>query len=425
MSLESKYSFPKEIFVFVLGRNPKLSLLEIVTYLNQLDLNFQVEEIIDSALFIKIQDKENRRKFNPFQVADKLAGTIKIGKIYLQSKEEESLDELEEELEQNNFYCEDFKKIKYAIDFYGNNIDKLFFTSFFKRIFKSMKQKAFMKNIPPHSLAISIKKGDFIDIFVCRSKKTKEYLIGRTLGVYNIKDNKKRYEKRPYIDKSIGTSVRIGRILVNLSRGGLSSVGSQNKALILDPFCGIGTIMQEALLLGITCKGLDINETRVKQCKINLKWLKNTYKISQNISYKVISGDSQTLSGIFSANEFDAIVTEPYLGPLLKTIPSPKMARKIIGDLSKLYERFFKEAEIVLKSKGKLVIIIPIFKTTANTTEKINVNFLISKTRLKIFNPYESIPADIPLNIGELKNPLVYAENWHILKRLIYILEKE
>ncbi len=56
---------------------------------------------------------------------------------------------------------------------------------------------------------------------------------------------------------------------------------------ILDPFCGSGTILQEAMLLGFkNIYGSDKDKRAIANSKENINWLKKEYKLSNSIKYK-------------------------------------------------------------------------------------------------------------------------------------------
>lgn len=406
-------------FFFVLGRNPDLSILELFSYFHSQNLEYL---ILDKKPF-KLNEKyglililQLDSYFNPKHATKTLAGTIKIGRIFIECDEKS----VEFELEKANFYLEDHKNIKYALNFYGKNIDSDFFFYFFKNTYKMMKQKAYFKKIPPHSLARSIKSGQFVDVIVFRSENTDRFFIGRTVSVYDINDEKKRYEGRPFIDKSIGLSPRMARILVNFAE-----LKSNSGFHLLDPFSGTGTILQEALLMGFNVHGLEINGERVKKSRGNLIWLENNYSINKDCSFTITLGDSRKLTKYFSTGfEVDCIVTEPELGPFLKKRPDPNIARQIVGDLVRVYQPFFKEASKILKIGGKIIIILPRFTTTSKTTEEINVKQILSKTDLKIINPIENFAEGIKSKDLPIRFPVIYKEKWHLIDRIIYFIEK-
>jgi tRNA G10 N-methylase Trm11 len=433
-------------YLFVLGRNPDLSITELVSYLKTYQIEFEVNHFYEDVLDINIESA-----FKPDNAINNLAGIIKIAIVYLEA----TFEDIFEKLEQSDFYIENDDKINYALDFYGKGFQKEAFQSFFKEKFKLYNQRAFLKNFPPHVLAKAIKDRVFIDIILLKEsnvksisstksmkyvkksaqntrknkksrkisqptrlvddkiKKNEIIIIARTIAVHDIDEEKKRYDKRPFVDESISTSTRIARMLINLA-------GVKNDQLLLDPFCGLGTVMQEALIIGIESFGSEINETRVKQCKVNLDWLKSNYAIKTK--FEVRKGDAKNVSVVYNdmLNKFDAIVSEPELGPLLKQLPDIKTASIILNNLQSIYRPLFKGAAQLLKSGGKLVIILPRIQTSTEKTKEIPYDFLISGTSLKLYNPTIGLPSSISQKI-----PLIYKEEWHKLERLIYIFEKK
>ena len=392
------------LFYFILGRNPKLSILEIVSYLNSRKLNFTVESLIEECLLINLDNR-----FKPRQAASILAGTIKIGKVHIVS----TMDDVREVIESDNFYLEDDKKINYSINAYSKKVDRAYFVNIFKRIFKSLKQKALLKNFPPHSLSKALKTSSFVDIDIIPIEGSEEGIyVGRGISAHDIFANKKRYEKRPHIDEEIGTSIRIARILVNLA-------GLKPDNDILDPFCGIGTILQESLIAGLNVTGTELEEKRVNLCKNNMNWLISNYVISG--TFKVMQCDARNIGDKLSPNNYDAIITEPELGPFLKSAPTYTMAREYIGKLATIYKPFFSNASKLIKKGGKLVIVLPRYKTAQGKSQEMNINRIINRSDFQLINPTASVNSKIDLKINI---PYVYKEKWHQLERLIYIYEK-
>src|SRR4030066_144003 len=62
----------------------------------------------------------------------------------------------------------------------------------------------------------------------------------------------------------------------------------------------------------------------------------------------------------------DAIVTEPFLGRLFNSPPTPGRAENTIKGLGKLYLGFFRVAKTVLKKEGRIAIIFPRIRSTTN-----------------------------------------------------------
>lgn len=92
------------------------------------------------------------------------------------------------------------------------------------------------------------------------------------------------------------------RLLVNLAG---------DPRLLVDPFCGTGTVLAEAALKGIEAVGLDISTEAVKGCWSNMKLF------SVDALCNVIVGD--TRKPPFRQGSFDAVSTDPPYGKLATT----------------------------------------------------------------------------------------------------------
>jgi tRNA G10 N-methylase Trm11 len=60
---------------------------------------------------------------------------------------------------------------------------------------------------------------------------------------------------------------RLAKIMLNLSH-------CKPGKIFLDPFCGVGTILQEALLIQATVVGIDANSWCIAAAQTNLEWAK-------------------------------------------------------------------------------------------------------------------------------------------------------
>ena len=103
----------------------------------------------------------------------------------------------------------------------------------------------------------------------------------RVIGVQDIDAYTRRDQARPARDAKVGMlPPKLAQVLINLC--GPLEPGSR----ILDPFCGTGVVLQEALLMGYQVYGTDINERMVEYSKKNLVWLLK----SENIHSRAASG---------------------------------------------------------------------------------------------------------------------------------------
>jgi tRNA G10 N-methylase Trm11 len=139
---------------------------------------------------------------------------------------------------------------------------------------------------------------------------------------------------------------------------------------VLDPFCGIGTIVQEGLLLGFRMVGSDINKAAIKGSEQNLEWFRNRYKIAPG-KYGLEVSDATTVAGLIekSGQKVNAVVTEGTLGPIYGKYPSPKEIESNFKDLHKLYTESFKEFTKFLPKNGRVVLCVPAYRKNRDSYE--------------------------------------------------------
>jgi tRNA (guanine10-N2)-dimethyltransferase len=144
---------------------------------------------------------------------------------------------------------------------------------------------------------------------------------------------------------------KLARLLVNLSR-------VKKNETLLDPFCGTGSILIEAAILGLKPIGIDIDAKMIKGSETNLKFYK--------LKAKLLQGNALNLSKNFKSNSIDAIVTDPPYGR--STFVGAK-------SLKSLYEGFFSSAHKILKPKKYLSLLYPHY---------INAKKMLNKRQWKI-----------------------------------------
>jgi len=102
--------------------------------------------------------------------------------------------------------------------------------------------------------------------------------------------------------------------------------------------------------------GMDVSGTCVDDSRKNLAW--TSEKFNSSGSHKVIKGDAREM-GKF-VRSVDVAATEPYMGPFMKTIPTPEVARDIMRKLKPMYDDVLKELKKVVK--GRIAIVVPRFR---------------------------------------------------------------
>lgn len=212
---------------------------------------------------------------------------------------------------------------------------------------------------------------------------------------------------------------RLARIMINLASCTLGK-------LLLDPFCGVGAILQEALLAKAKVIGVDVNPWCVKASRENLDWLKREYALSE-AEYTILQGDARRLAPKIGQEQVDCVATEPDLGPALRYVSTTPYAVKIIEKLEPLYYGFMEEAYKILKRDGRLVLVTPYVKTRSGNPVTMPIEDKAAKFGFKRVYPFQkealakSIAAQESL-AGKVS--LVDAEQRHKIGREIHIFQK-
>ncbi len=338
----------EKLYLFVLGRDPELSKIEIESLLQNLNIDFEILDSNKNIAVVKLKKLDSR-------VLATLGGTIKVAEVISNTNRPE---EIENNLENYEIYKGTKNKITYYIEVYATELLTLA-EDFLKDYFKKIKLKATYRKQSSPSALTKKNTEDFLELIIYKN------FIGITTLISNPKELKERDLNRPDVDYMKSISIRLAKILVNISK-------VKESQLLIDPFCGSGTILQEALLNNINVIGLDTDRVSIGQTKKNLEWLKEAYPIKAD--YRLFNLDCRKLSSVIK--KADAIVTEPYLGPFIRKLPNIDDATEIISELTDLYDSLLKQANLVLSKGKRFIIIIPRLRTKESKTLFIDINDL-------------------------------------------------
>jgi len=369
------------LYLFFLGRDPELSLIELESFLETKNYEFSLKEHHREIALFEI------KKFNPNCIKE-LGGVLRIAEVISNSHD---LNEVELNLKKADIYHGSANKINYYITNFKSNLIS-FFESWLKDYFKEIKLKAIMKKNPdPSDLIKKDIPNTNLDFVLFKNN------IGKTISLYDPLELKKRDLGRPNVDYLKSTSLRLAKILVNLTK-------VKETQTLLDPFCGSGTILQEAMLKNINVVGIDSEGNSITQTKSNLEWLNKTY--NTKAKFNLFKSDSSMLSNILKT-KVDGIATEPYMGPYIRKLPTMEQGRRLVMELTILYDNVLRESFKVLKDNGRFVIIIPKIRTLQNKDVSINFKDLTARN-----------------GFGIVYAPIAYNYRKSKILREIYVLEK-
>ncbi len=179
-------------------------------------------------------------------------------------------------------------------------------------------------------------------------------IIAKTRQIQNINAYASRDQKRPKRD------ARVGMLPPKLAQSIINLASPHQQQKVLDPFCGTGVILQEALIMGHDAYGTDINKKMIDYAKINLDWLGERPEFSKlKQSYLLEVGDSCS----FSWQIFDTIATETYLGSPFSTEPNQERLKKVINDANTIIAKFLQNVAKQTKPGFRMCLAVPAWFT--------------------------------------------------------------
>lgn len=195
-------------------------------------------------------------------------------------------------------------------------------------------------------------------------------ILAQTTDEQDIEAYAARDQSRPMRDAKVGMlPPKLAQIILNLATGQIRG-GEQREesrvtsgprllpsALVLDPFCGTGVVLQEALLMGYSVYGTDIEERMVEYSRENLAWLEQKTGRSYNVQLE--TGDA-------TSHLWDPrpafVAAETYLGKPLSKEPDETLLRKIMHECDDIHVRALQNLGKQLKAGTRLCLAVPAWK---------------------------------------------------------------
>jgi len=193
-------------------------------------------------------------------------------------------------------------------------------------------------------------------------KHGKETVLAQTVAIQDIAAYTARDQARPKRDARVGMlPPKLAQIIVNLAIDQKELVGP-----LLDPFCGTGVILQEALLMEIDAYGSDIDPRMVAYTQENLKWLNNKYGLPNgNLSMWFSLEAADATSAVFPSQHrvpIQVIASETYLGRPFSALPKPDVLNEVIRDVDTIVKKFLKNVAKQTNPGFRMCIAVPAWK---------------------------------------------------------------
>ncbi len=296
------------------------------------------------------------------------------------------------------------------------------------------RQNISVRLIPNNSLALTTATSHHnklglsdnkVELLIVRSDDNNA-IVALSTGAQNITAYANRDQARPKRDAFVGMlPPKLAQIMINLAVGGLdpaliipailsepipkSKIQNLKSAVILDPFCGTGVILQEAALLGYAVYGTDLSEKMVKYTRDNLNWLADTHHIQPDWYLHV--GDAMTTKW---RQPIDAVVCESYLGQPFSAPPSPAKLAEVVENCNHIITEFLKNLSGQINADTPVCIAVPAWRGKDGRFTHLP---LISQIARLGYKPHEFV------NVSQ-NNMLYFREDQVVARELLVIVKQ-
>ncbi|MFH0830758.1 MAG: DNA methyltransferase [Parcubacteria group bacterium] len=366
-------------WLFVLGRQPSLGLAELLSVLALERVRYEARLFTSNTILVTSSSEQDLSKW-----LSRLGGTVKIGVVdELMPRSGDSRSSLAELLKPDMTVSRYSKHSKgrwtFGVSLYAGVADATLARSVhdfgldIKRYLKSRKRSARFVEPRGASLALSsvVVRGNGLldsngtELLIALSQH--EVLRAHTLAVQDFASYSNRDYGRPERNPKAGSlPPKLAQIMLNLAR-------QPKGALIVDPFCGIGTVLQEALLMGYQVVGSDSASDQVERTRKNLMWLSSNYHTGQ--AQLQIAKAQEVL---YPKATVAAFVTEGLLGPPQTRPFSRTEAAHTAQSILVLWRQVLIHQRDALKPEGRFVLVLPVLKVarTPQYNEPVRVALL-------------------------------------------------
>lgn len=329
-------------YFLILGRNPELSYAEIISVLQRNQIGHITLLFQKNFLIMDIDGK--------FPDIQEFGGIIKGGEVQFNGDDDGFNDYLQAwEPAENKF------RFSVAGNYVGEVQDVLM---------KKFEQDGIRAQIKRTRKNLSLQGGDSVELakadkefFFFKTEKDFIY-FGEATEAYSYTDVKARDMRKPVRRESLAISPRLAKMLVNLTQ-------ARPGQLLLDPFCGIGAILQEAMAKGINVYGVDNDKLAIENAQRNMKWFSKEY--SAPATFRLMNEDSAKIKNITP----DAIATESPLGEVVRRKLTDHKAKEYIEKFEKAIIPILRNLRNIKKPYAKIAITMPFIRTTFVNLENV------------------------------------------------------
>ena len=394
-------------YIAVLGRLPKISLAEI-------------QAIYDSNAKL-IGPELAVFETNKAVSIDRLGGSIKLGQIFSGNFRElaETINSRKPE-----------GKITIGVSSYALNSNHKNKKSTVENLVrrKAMELKSLLKKLGRNVRVVEARGPEISSATAFHNNLGEKpgaeevILVGSetylSLGVQNIDKYRERDQMRPARDAKVGMlPPKLAQILINL--GGEISESKK----VLDPFCGTGVVLQEALILGQPVMGSDLSPRIVEYTQKNLDWLLEKKARFFQVKPELIAQKNLFLDSIYPgdatdfawprASEIGLVACECFLGSPMSKPPVEIKLKDEKQNCKRIILGFLKNLAKQIEDDTPVVIAVPAWLREDG-----------SYSRLSIIDEITDMGYNLAKFQGLSQSDMIYYREGQIVAREIIVLRK-
>jgi len=413
------------MYLFILGRQPEISLAELMAVFGNAEL------ILPDIALVKSSTPPD---------INRLGGTRKIGQIIYDN-----------DGEPGKFLNDKFTnlppgKITLGVSHYGRNVSLS--TARKTGIMIKKKLSRSMRILPNTTAEISdaATLGNKLGTVPNKVELLMAYIghrliIAELIGVQDLNAYTLRDRGRPRRDAHVGMlPPKLAQIMINLAlaeslRGAIGDEAIQGggSLTLLDPFCGTGVVLQEALLMGFSVYGTDISPRMIDYTHTNLDWLTQHPSLRGVPHHFRESGVGRRsnpvqLEAADATNHkwtqpIDIVVSETYLGQPYSTPPPMDKLKQNMSTCNTIIEKFLANIAPQLAPGTPLCLAIPAW-FVGNKTYHLPIIKKLDGLGYSV-HPKPSSLTTSPVAGGVVTGRLIYRRDNQTVGRQLLVLTKK
>ena len=432
----------KPKYAFNLGRVFTLSLAELFSVFENMGLAFRLVDLYREVLIIETESELNLQKLQK-----RVGGTIRIMRV-LDSLGRKKMfgpsavfkDYFDAKLLKEKFLPSQTGKVQIGVSIFPM-ARQLPLYGESKRIGLDIKRiltaaGLSCRAVLPQSDSLSLpsvivtnerllEKGAEIDFLVSEER----IYLAKTATVQDFEDYGRRDYQRPSRDPHVGMlPPKVAQMMINFAQSPEEEMHNPRSS-VLDPFVGSGTVIQEAIIMGLRGTGSDLSEKAVECAEKNLLWIKNRYKLPPG-RFELVTSDVKDLSTTLPQLNYEAIVTEGTLGPVYAKVPSENEIKRNFKNLERVYMTAFEVFKKILKPGKRVVIAFPAYRLpTAQAGRRAGYRFfdIVDKIKKSGYDIVDPLPPVLLESFDFLqvtkRKSIIYDRKDQFVSREIFIFK--